>query len=256
MLGKPKARAGFIVYGDNMYRGYFKVWHKIKDTKAWSRGLEYRGLLITLLEKANTKDKYFAGKIIRRGQFACSMRNLGLEVGVSRSKILRMFGVLMGDDFLTTKADNLFSVVTICNYDVYNPLKSNDRTTSDTTTGQRPDNDRTLLNNDNNDNNDKIDKNSAHELKKIPSWLESRALEVFGNVPLGNLRDLIENYEESWIKEALNKTEAAGVKAVNYTKTILQGWAIDGKTEENNGKCKKDNGTVSETSKFDGHPGA
>ena len=212
-----------------MYRGYFKVWHKIKDTKAWSRGLEYRGLLITLLEKANTKDKYFAGKIIRRGQFACSMRNLGLEVGVSRSKILRMFGVLMGDDFLTTKADNLFSVVTICNYDVYNPLKSNDRTTSDTTTGQRPDNDRTLLNND---NNDKIDKNSAHELKKIPSWLESRAFEVFGNVPLGNLRDWTENYEESWIKEALNKTEAANVKSVNYTTKILQDWALNGKEDK------------------------
>ena len=41
--------------------GYFKVWRKIEDSKSWSRGALYRGLMITLLQKANWKQGYFHG---------------------------------------------------------------------------------------------------------------------------------------------------------------------------------------------------
>ena len=33
--------------------GYFKVWRKIEDSKSWSRGALYRGLMITLLQKVS-----------------------------------------------------------------------------------------------------------------------------------------------------------------------------------------------------------
>ena len=42
--------------------GYFKVWRKIEDSKSWSRGALYRGLMITLLQKANWKQGYFHGQ--------------------------------------------------------------------------------------------------------------------------------------------------------------------------------------------------
>ena len=40
--------------GGVMYRGYIKVWHKLEDSSTWSRGLEYIGLLVALVKKANT----------------------------------------------------------------------------------------------------------------------------------------------------------------------------------------------------------
>ena len=52
--------------------GYFKVWRKIEDSKSWSRGALYRGLMITLLQKANWKQGYFHGQEILPGQLACS----------------------------------------------------------------------------------------------------------------------------------------------------------------------------------------
>lgn len=33
-----------------MERGFFKIYRKIEDSKAWSRGALYRGLMITLLQ--------------------------------------------------------------------------------------------------------------------------------------------------------------------------------------------------------------
>ena len=115
------------------------------------------------------------------------------------------------------------------------------KTTRETTRETKPKRNRndTINNNENNDNNENKIITGEIELKKIPSWLESRAFEVFGNVPLGNLRDWTENYEESWIKEALNKTEAANVKSVNYTTKILQDWALNGKEDKQKPKPAK-----------------
>ena len=63
--------------------GYFKVWRKIEDSKSWSRGALYRGLMITLLQKANWKQGYFHGQEILPGQLACSGASLASELAVS-----------------------------------------------------------------------------------------------------------------------------------------------------------------------------
>ena len=56
--------------------GYFKVWRKIEDSKSWSRGALYRGLMITLLQKANWKQGYFHGQEILS---ACLFRGFAGE---------------------------------------------------------------------------------------------------------------------------------------------------------------------------------
>jgi len=58
--------------------GYFKVWRKIEDSKSWSRGALYRGLMITLLQKANWKQGYFHGQEILPGP-ACLFRGFAGE---------------------------------------------------------------------------------------------------------------------------------------------------------------------------------
>ena len=79
--------------------GYFKVWRKIEDSKSWSRGALYRGLMITLLQKANWKQGYFHGQEILPGQLACSGASLASELDLSRYQVMRMLATLEDDGF-------------------------------------------------------------------------------------------------------------------------------------------------------------
>ena len=80
--------------------GYFKVWRKIEDSKSWSRGALYRGLMITLLQKANWKQGYFHGQEILPGQLACSGASLASELDLSRYQVMRMLATLEDDGFI------------------------------------------------------------------------------------------------------------------------------------------------------------
>lgn len=127
-----------------MNRGYIKFWRIAEDSRVWSRGIEYRGLLITLLTMANHKGAYFLGTKIERGQIGTSMQNLSADLGVSRQKLIRMFSNLEKDEVVKVKnVDNRFTLVTITNYNTYQGGKEAGRTTVnttvDTTTGQQPD---------------------------------------------------------------------------------------------------------------------
>ena len=83
--------------------GYFKVWRKIEDSKSWSRGALYRGLMITLLQKANWKQGYFHGQEILPGQLACSGASLASELDLSRYQVMRMLATLEDDGFISRK---------------------------------------------------------------------------------------------------------------------------------------------------------
>lgn len=106
-----------------MERGYFKVWRKIEDNRSWSRGLEYRGLMITLLEKANWKRGYFHGQEVLPGQLACSCSTLADEVGVTRYKLMRMLSTLEDDGFISRKTFNrLCTVINVVNWHLYQAI--------------------------------------------------------------------------------------------------------------------------------------
>lgn len=137
----PERRAS---EGLTMNRGYIKFWRIAEDSRVWSRGIEYRGLLITLLTMANHRGAYFLGTKIERGQVGTSMQNLASDLGVSRQKLIRMFSNLEKDDVVKVKnVDNRFTLVNITNYNIYQCEKYGTRTTVDTTvdttTGQPPD---------------------------------------------------------------------------------------------------------------------
>lgn len=104
----------------NDERGYFKVWRKIEDNKSWSRGAIYRGLMITILQKANWKKGYFHGYEIQPGQFAFSGSCLASDLGVPRSSVVRMLGVLESDGFIQrSNVNNRYSLITVINWDSY-----------------------------------------------------------------------------------------------------------------------------------------
>ena len=142
-----------------MHRGFVKIWRKAEDSQSWSRGIEYRGLIVSLVMRANHKPGFFAGQRIERGQFACGMGNLADDLGISRHKLLRMLKALKNDDLIEVKAHSRFSVVTICNYSTYQDAEAGHRTTTATTTAtasaQQAHNRRTQSKNDKNEKNEK-----------------------------------------------------------------------------------------------------
>lgn len=126
-----------------MRRGYVKLWRCAEDSRLWSRGIEYRGLLVTLLARANYRESSFGGEKILPGQLAISMQRLAEDLGISRDKLIRMLRNLQKDGVISHKqAHNRFTVITILNFSQYQDGNhaghTTDRTTNHTTAAQQP----------------------------------------------------------------------------------------------------------------------
>ncbi len=103
-----------------MSNGWFCVWRKIEEDQTWSRGLEYRGLMITILQKTNWKAGYFLGNKIEPGQFATSASNLADELEISRQKCQRMLKKVEDDGFIKVEnVSNRFTKITVVNWERY-----------------------------------------------------------------------------------------------------------------------------------------
>lgn len=103
-----------------MHRGHFKIWRKIADNQSWSRGAVCRGLMLTLLQKANWKEGHFAGIRIEAGQFAFSGQALADELSINRRTLLRYLDILEQDGFITrTNMHKRFTLITIVNLHSY-----------------------------------------------------------------------------------------------------------------------------------------
>jgi hypothetical protein len=104
----------------NDERGYFKVWRKVEDNKSWSRGALYRGLMITILQKANWKKGYFHGYEIQPGQMAFSGSCLASELNIPRPSVVRMLGILESDGFIQrSNMNNRYTLITVVNWNSY-----------------------------------------------------------------------------------------------------------------------------------------
>ncbi|MCP4365397.1 MAG: winged helix-turn-helix domain-containing protein [Planctomycetes bacterium] len=100
--------------------GWFCVWRKIEEDQTWSRGMEYRGLMITILQKTNWKKGFFLGDEIQPGQFATSAGTLAKELKISRQKCQRMVSKLEQDGFVTVQnMSNRYTLITVVNWDRY-----------------------------------------------------------------------------------------------------------------------------------------
>ncbi|NDV19238.1 hypothetical protein GO013_07370 [Pseudodesulfovibrio sp. JC047] len=149
-----------------MHRGYYKAWRKVTDSISWSRGLEYRGLIHSILVKVNHKPLPFRGEVIPSGSFAVVMTDWCVSLGVSRQKLHRMLKVLTNkpDQFISVEnVGNRFSLITVLNWGLYQSDDEAGRATNKTTAGQPPGNRRATTGQQN-----KNDKNNKKAKKKNP----------------------------------------------------------------------------------------
>ena len=123
--------------------GYLKWWRCAEDSSVWSRGIEYRGLFITLLTKASYIESSFGGVKILPGQVACSIQRLANDLGISRDKLNRMLRNLQKDGAISAhNSHNRYTIITICNFMQYQKDEGGSRTTdaltNHTTAAQPP----------------------------------------------------------------------------------------------------------------------
>lgn len=137
-----------------MNRGYIKLWRKIMNNPYYreKRKLSRFEAWIDLILNANGKEKeiLFDGKpiLIKRGQFLTSQRKLAERWGWSKTKTADFLKISSKHDHaIEIVSDRKKSIITILNYDIYNPFPYKKKTTEseEKKTTERPQKDHRLV---------------------------------------------------------------------------------------------------------------
>jgi hypothetical protein len=111
--------------GDTLQEGYIKLFRKIQDHQLWKDKPYSRGQAwVDLLLMANHKEsKFLLGNEIisvEPGQIITSEVKLSERWGWSRCRVRAFLGLLQSDSMLQKKSDSKKTVLTLCNYNIYN----------------------------------------------------------------------------------------------------------------------------------------
>lgn len=136
--------------------GWITLYRQFLDWE-WFDVDEMVRLFIFLLLSANHDDGEWRGNKIKRGQLITGINSIHEKTGISHQTIRTCLKRLEKTGEINRQTNNLFSVITICKYDEYQPGKngSNNRDNKQLTSDQQATNKQlTTNNNDNNDNNE------------------------------------------------------------------------------------------------------
>lgn len=106
--------------------GYIKLYRKLLTSKIFANPTKLK-VWIWLLIKANHKNKYISVRIgkgetdveILRSQFLFGRHKAEDELNIDESTIYRIIKSLEKIGMITVKANNHYSIITICNYEDY-----------------------------------------------------------------------------------------------------------------------------------------
>lgn len=107
--------------------GFFKVYRKAQQSAFWTKKpyVNYRGVWLTMLMMTNWKEGFFDGHTIKVGQFATSIESLSRACGLSIKQVRNVVNTMKEIGMITVEnVANRFSLVTICNWAIYNGEES------------------------------------------------------------------------------------------------------------------------------------
>ncbi|MEW5804606.1 MAG: conserved phage C-terminal domain-containing protein [bacterium] len=172
-----------------MDRGWVKLWRKSLDSQIWQNA-ELWHLWCWCILKATHKPiwvkvrtgKGFTEVNLERGQFIFGRNQAAKELHQKPSSIYKRLLKLKNLQNLIIQDNNQFSIVTICNYDLYQPEKEEEGTTKGTTKEQPS----------------STNKNKEHLEKEIkkPSSLPKKDLARGGCVPEIPYKEIIDDLNE------------------------------------------------------------
>jgi hypothetical protein len=97
---------------------WVKLYRSLMESDIWHDEWLVK-LFVWCLLKASFRDSAFKGKTIERGQFVTGRLRASEELDVSPGKWLRGIEKLVKAGCISTKSDNQFTVITVCNYESY-----------------------------------------------------------------------------------------------------------------------------------------
>ena len=99
---------------------FIKLSYKIRNWR-WFHDPATRDMFIWLLLHANRTDEYFCGVLIRRGQRVTSYGHMAEELGFSIDQMRRAERNLKSTGEITVKIYPKYQVITVVNYNRYQP---------------------------------------------------------------------------------------------------------------------------------------
>lgn len=124
--------------GENAtYGGFVKLYRSFLDWE-WYGDTNCVRLAVHFLLKVNYQPKRWHGVVIERGQMMVSRAKLSDETGLTEMQIRTALAKLTASGFISKLSTKTHTMVTICNYDLYQPLMSVDNQVDNqqTTSGQ------------------------------------------------------------------------------------------------------------------------
>ena len=118
-----------------MNRGFIKLHRKILKWE-WSSEPNTFSVWVHLLLMANHAPQKWNGIDINRGQLVTSVAHLVDKCGISTKKIRNSLERLKRANCITIETTNRYSVITICNYDIYQSAKETNGQTDFNNIGQ------------------------------------------------------------------------------------------------------------------------
>ena len=106
---------------------WIRLYRKIQDWE-WYQDSAMVHLFIHLMMKAHHAETRYKGQKIKRGQLMTGFRKLSEETGISVQKIRTCIKRLKSTHELTHQSTHHGTIITLCNYSTYNPLKGDSNT--------------------------------------------------------------------------------------------------------------------------------
>lgn len=110
---------------------FAKVHKKLRSWE-WYNNSYMVHLLIHFIISANYEDKDWRGVVIKRGQLPTGLNKLSQETGISIQSLRTCLGNMQKSGEITIKTTNKFSVITLCNYELYQVKGENQQTKQQT----------------------------------------------------------------------------------------------------------------------------
>ena len=110
---------------ENKSQGFIKVYRSFMGWE-WYDDSNTKDLFLHCLLRANYEDAKWHGIIIPRGSFLTSVKTLEIELNKSTQNIKTALKHLKSTKEITIKSTSHYSIITVNNYDFYNPSNKQD----------------------------------------------------------------------------------------------------------------------------------
>ena len=112
--------------------GWICVWRKMQEWEWWSGNSNILKVFLHIIMNANTQDKVWRGQLIKRGQLVTSLNSLALGCYLHREAVRKALKHLLESNDITIEGTHRYSIITVCNYALYQDKSEDTDTPKDT----------------------------------------------------------------------------------------------------------------------------